>query len=80
MHVVAPGGARAAQALVVVPDRLDHGELAIARDHARVGPLESEAPAGRIRYHEQVYGRVRARRFGARQGRACYQTAEGGRR
>jgi hypothetical protein len=36
--------------------------------------------AGGIRHHGQMCRRVRARRFGARQGRACYQAAEGGRR
>ena len=79
-HVVAAGGAGAAQALVILPRCLDHGELAIARDHARVRPLEGQLAAGRIRHHEQMCGRVRARRFGARKGRAGYQTAEGGRR
>ena len=79
-HVVAPGGAGVAQARVVRARCLHHGEVAIARDHARVRPLESELTAGRIRHHEQMCGRVRARRFGARQGRAGNQTAEGGRR
>ena len=79
-HVVAAGGAGAAQARVVRARGLDQGELAVARDHARVRPLESELSAGRIRHHEQVGGRVRPRRFGARQGRAGDQTAEGGRR
>ena len=80
VHVVATGGAGTAQALFVLTRRLHHCELAIARDHARVRPLEGQLAAGGIRHHEQMCGRVRARRFGARKGRACYQTAEGGRR
>ena len=80
VHVVAAGGAGATQALVILPGRLHQGERAIARDHARVRLLESQLPACRIRHHEQMWSRVRARRFGARQGRASYQTAEGGRR
>ena len=79
-HVVAAAGAGAAQALVVVAARLDQRELAVARDHARVGARQGELATGRIRHHEQVRGGVRARRFGARQGRACDKTAEGGRR
>ena len=37
----------------------------------KMAPLQGELAAGRIRHHEQVRGRIRARLFGARQGRAC---------
>jgi hypothetical protein len=68
------------EALIIVTGRLDKRELVVARYHARVGPLQGELCTRRIRHHEQVRGGVTVRRFGVRQGRACYQTAEGGRR
>ena len=71
-HVVAAGGAGAAKQPVVLPCGLDQIEVAISRDHARVRALERELRARGIRHHEQMCGGVRARRFGARQGRAGY--------
>ena len=79
-HVVAAGGAGDSEALVLVTRGLDQRELSVACHHARVGALQRELATGGIRHHEQVRGAVGARRFGARQGRACYQAAESGRR
>ena len=71
-------GSGALQVCHVVAGRLDQREVVVARHHARVRARERELSAGRIRHHEQVRGGIRARRFGAREGRSGDQAAEGG--
>ena len=69
--------AGAAQAVHVVPGRLDQREVLVARHHARVRARESELSAGRVRHDEQVPRGVRARRLGTGERRAGDQRRRG---